>query len=100
MSRAYNDPAGGTPSGVGAQFRTDYYAKKALIEAKKETYFGQMADTISMPKHYGKTIKKYHYMPLLDDANVNDQGIDAAGLSVNQSVTITQVDGDGATMYS
>ena len=99
MSRAYNDPAGGTPSGVGAQFRTDYYAKKALIEAKKETYFGQMADTISMPKHYGKTIKKYHYMPLLDDANVNDQGIDAAGLSVNQSVTITQVDGDGATMY-
>ncbi len=28
----------------------------------------------------GKTIKKYHYLPLLDDRNVNDQGIDAAGV--------------------
>lgn len=32
-----------------------------------------------MPKHYGKTIKVYHYIPLLDDRNVNDQGLDAAG---------------------
>jgi len=27
----------------------------------------------------GKTLKKYHYIPLLDDANINDQGIDATG---------------------
>jgi len=27
----------------------------------------------------GKTIKRYHYLPLLDDRNINDQGIDAAG---------------------
>ncbi|WP_316016077.1 N4-gp56 family major capsid protein [Roseobacter sp. HKCCA0434] len=27
----------------------------------------------------GKTIKVYHYMPLLDDRNVNDQGLDASG---------------------
>jgi len=68
----------GTNSSIGAtQFNDFYWQKKALIEAKKEQYFGQMADTMSMPKHMGKKIKRYHYLPLLDDANINDQGIDA-----------------------
>lgn len=35
-----------------------------------------------MPKNYGKTIKRYHYLPLLDDANINDQGLDAAGATI------------------
>lgn len=69
----------GTASNIGPQFRTDYYHKKALQEAAKEQYFSQLANTTAMPKNYGKTIKKYHYMPLLDDRNVNDQGLDAAG---------------------
>lgn len=30
----------------------------------------------------GKTIKKYHYLPLLDDRNINDQGIDASGATI------------------
>jgi len=80
--RMYNDPAGGTPSEVGPQFRTDFYQKKALIEAQKEQYFMPLADVTAMPKHFGKTIKKYHYMPLLDDRNINDQGIDAAGTTI------------------
>lgn len=75
----YNDPAGGTPSEIGAQMNTFYWDKKALIEAKKEMYFMPLADVKSMPKHFGKTIKVYHYIPLLDDRNVNDQGLDAAG---------------------
>lgn len=86
--RIYNDPAGGSPSTVGSQIRTDVYNKLALTEAAKETYFGQLAETISMPKHMGKKIKKYHYLPLLDDANINDQGIDAAGATTTRSVTI------------
>jgi len=84
----YNDPIGGSPSSVGSQIRTDYHQKKALIEAKKKQFFSQMADVTSMPKHFGKTIKRYHYLPLLDDANINDQGIDAAGLSTSQKKTI------------
>lgn len=59
-----------------------FYQKKALIDAKKDMYFMPLADTISMPKHYGKTIKVYHYVPLLDDRNVNDQGIDATGATI------------------
>lgn len=78
----------GQNSTIGKQLRTDMYQKKALIEAAKEQYFGQMADTIAMPKHMGKTIKRYHYLPMLDDANINDQGIDAAGAVITQEKTI------------
>jgi N4-gp56 family major capsid protein len=81
MAQQYKNPVGGQPSSVGSQFRTDHYYKKALIEAAKEQYFGQMADVRSMPKNMGKTIKQYHYLPLLEDANINDQGLDAAGVT-------------------
>src|SRR5699024_2972647 len=33
-----------------------------------------------MPKHYGKRIVRYIYVPLLDERNINDQGIDATGV--------------------
>jgi N4-gp56 family major capsid protein len=75
----YNDPAGGTASTLGSQFNTFKWHKKAIIDAKKEMYFTPLADVMSMPKHYGKTIKVFQYIPLLDDRNVNDQGLDAAG---------------------
>ena len=51
-------------------------------------------------KHYGKTIKKYHYVPLLDDRNVNDQGIDATGISTANEVTITITDPSGGSRYA
>lgn len=80
--RTYNDPAGGTASEIGPQIRTDHFVKKALIEARELQYFMPLADVTSMPKHMGKKIKKYHYLPLLDDENVNDQGLDAAGSTI------------------
>ena len=88
MTRQYN--AGGNSSDIGAsQLSNDFfYQKKALIEMAKEQYFGQQADVQSMPKHMGKTIKRYLYLPMLDDANVNDQGIDASGVSTTMSATI------------
>ena len=89
MSRAFNAPPG-VPSSVGPQIINEYYQKKALIEAQKEQYFGQLADVTSMPKNMGKTIKRYHYIPLLDNANLNDQGIDAAGVTItNTQYTVT-----------
>ena len=83
----YNNPqygAGGTqtnPSSVGKQIRLDVYEKQALIDMVKEQYFSQLSGTMDMPKNMGKTVKKFHWLPLLDDANVNDQGIDATGVS-------------------
>ena len=76
----YNAPPG-TASTVGSQVYTEFLQKKALVEAAKEAYFGQLADVASMPKHMGKTIKLFHYMPILDERNINDQGIDATGVS-------------------
>lgn len=77
----YNNPIGGVKSNIGNQLSDFYYQKKALIDAAKEQYFMQLADVTAMPKNMGKTIKRYHYIPLLDDANINDQGIDAAGVA-------------------
>lgn len=82
MSRQYNNPPG-TQSDIGAtQLSPHYFQKLALIEIQKEQYFTQLADTTSMPKNMGKKIKRYHYLPLLDAANINDQGIDAAGVTI------------------
>lgn len=72
----------GNQSTMGNQLQTELFWKKALIEAKKKVFFGQLANVRAMPKNMGKVIKQYHYIPLLDDANINDQGIDAAGVTI------------------
>lgn len=84
MPMQFNAPPS-TPSSVGTQIVNEHYQKMALIEARKEQYFSQLADTISMPKNMGKKIKRYHYLPMLDDANLNDQGIDAAGVAISMT---------------
>ena len=82
----YNAPAEGQKSsidGAGAdQMNTFFWLKKALIESRKEQYFMPLSSTVNMPKHYGKTIKVFEYVPLLDDRNINDQGIDANGATI------------------
>jgi len=100
MPRAYNDPINSVDSTVGEQIRTDHFNKTALIELKKEQFFSQLADVTSMPKNMGKTIKLFHYLPLLDDANINDQGIDAAGLSAQLEKTIIITKDDVAVATS
>ncbi|TNF01488.1 MAG: N4-gp56 family major capsid protein [Gammaproteobacteria bacterium] len=85
MTQIYNDPAGGQQSTIGNQTRIDHIIKKSLIEARKEQYFMPLSGTVNMPKHFGKKIKKFHYLPLLDDANINDQGIDAAGVTISNN---------------
>ena len=82
MPITYNAPPG-TASDIGTQIRTDYYQKQALIEIRKEQYFSQLADVTAMPKNMGKTIKRFQYLPMLDDANLNDLGIDAAAAVIN-----------------
>ena len=81
MVMKYNGGNAASPSTMGNQLQTEYFQKQALIEARKEQYFTQLADAIAMPKNMGKKIVRYHYIPLLDAANINDQGIDAAGVT-------------------
>ena len=79
MPQIYNDPAGGSASTIGPQFNTSYWDRRSLIETAEEMYFSPLADAKQMPKNYGKELKVFYYVPLLDDLNVNDQGLDAAG---------------------
>jgi N4-gp56 family major capsid protein len=82
----YNAP-NGTPATIDAenstaQMNTFFWLKKSIIESRKEQFFMQLASVTNMPKHMGKTIKVYEYVPLLDVSNVNDQGIDANGATI------------------
>ena len=82
----YNAPADGIKSSIDGsnsdQMNTFWWLKNAIIESRKEQYFMPLATVTNMPKNYGKTIKVYEYVPLLDRRNVNDQGIDANGVSI------------------
>ena len=69
----------GSNSTIGTQFNTYEYKRKALIETAQVEYFGQLGDVETLTKNFGQKIKKYHYLPLLDDRNINDQGLDATG---------------------
>lgn len=95
MPNMYNDPAGGTPSTIegpgSSQMNTFLWDRQSLVEARKEMFFMPLADRRTMPKHMGKKIKLYHYLPLLDDRNVNDQGIDANGVTIDMNSYTVEV---------
>ena len=86
MTLQYRSPIAGTKSsidGAGSdQMATFLALKTALVEARKEQFFMPLATAINMPKHMGKTVKVHEYVPLLDDRNVNSQGINAAGATL------------------
>lgn len=48
MAQQFNAPPG-SPSSVGPQITNEYFVKQALIEARKEQYFSQLADVTAMP---------------------------------------------------
>lgn len=81
----YNAPSEGTQSSIegtgSAQMNTFFWLKKAIIEARKDQYFMPLSSTLDLPKHYGKEVRVYQWIPLLDDRNINDQGIDANGVT-------------------
>lgn len=86
MPLNYNAPAEGSKSSIDSassdQMNTFFWLKKAIITARKEQYFMPLASVTNMPKNFGKKIKIYEYVPLLDDRNINDQGIDATGATI------------------
>lgn len=80
MAQLYNAPPG-VPSTIGPQINTVYWDRRSLIDAAEQMFFSPLADSRQMPMHYGKELKVYYYVPMLDDRNINDQGLDAAGVS-------------------
>lgn len=75
-------PDGANIDGSGsAQNHPFFWLKKSIVRARKLQFFMPLASVTNMPKNYGTTIKVYEYVPLLDDRNVNSQGLDATGAS-------------------
>lgn len=85
MTQIYNDPANAADSSIGPQFNVHYWDRRSLIDAAEKMFFSPLADVRSMPKHYGKELKVFYYIPLLDARNLNDQGLDAAGVVTAQT---------------
>ncbi len=81
----YNAPVEGRPSSIDGsadQMQNFKWLRKAIIEARHELVFSPLTSMENMPKHFGKRIRVHHYIPILDDRNVNDQGIDANGVRI------------------
>ena len=88
-------------SDIGVQFNDKHWSRAAVIEAKKVKTFSQMGDKLTQPKHYGEKIVKYHEIPILDVRNINDQGIDANGLTMTAGTWNTYtVDGAFITEFA
>ena len=85
MSQKFNQGGytqGPNNSTIGRQINDKHYSRAAVIEAKRVKTFSQLGDKLTQPKHFGDKIVKYHQIPILDDRNVNDQGIDANGVVI------------------
>ncbi len=82
-----------------AQLNPFYYDRQAVIEANKKAFIGQLSGVRNQPKNAGKTIKKHLIIPVLDDRNINDQGIDAAGV-VLDSTKWTSITAAGVVSYT
>jgi len=70
---------GTTTATSGENTITHFYDRAGIKEATVENLYSQLADKRSMPQKYGKTFKTSRWLHILDDLNVNDQGLDASG---------------------
>ena len=69
-------------SSAGPQLNDFSFSRFAVIEAAKKKVFSQSGAQRKQQLHFGTKIKKYRKYPILDDRNINDQGVDGAGVKM------------------
>jgi len=74
---ANGSKAGGSTSGDNV--RVDYYDRAAVKVAVDDLIYGRFASAKTQQKNSGKTFRISRFRHILDDTNVNDQGIDGEG---------------------
>ena len=72
---------GTTTSTNGANVRVDALIEKGIRTAKRDIIFEQLCDSRTLPLNHGKTLKVHKTLYILDDLNVNDQGLDQTGVA-------------------
>lgn len=73
--------ADGTVAGGGSHdnIRTDYYDRAAIKISVPDLIYGKFVDSKTQKRNSGKTFRISRFLHILDDANVNNQGIDGNG---------------------
>ena len=56
--------------------------RKVIIEESRKMVVSQFGGTANLPLHSGKVISKEVILPIMSDKNINDQGIDANGVTI------------------
>jgi N4-gp56 family major capsid protein len=82
-THGYITPGSGNTTDTGSikkQLINDYWIRESMIEAAKTQTFAKLGTQRNLAPNNGKFLKQYVWMPLLDDRNINDQGIDANGV--------------------
>jgi len=72
----------GKHGSMGEEVITEALDRKVITEQAKKMVFSQFGSTTHLPKHSGKAIAKTIILPIMDDRNINDQGIDANGVTI------------------
>jgi len=70
---------GTTTATTGANTNTHFYDRAGIKAATDENIYAKWADKKSMPLKYGRTYKISKFLHVLDDDNVNNQGLDTSG---------------------
>jgi N4-gp56 family major capsid protein len=74
--------ADGKHGSMGPELVTEAIDRKVITEAAKKMVFSQFGGTTHLPKGQGKAISKEIILPIMDARNINDQGIDANGVTI------------------
>lgn len=56
--------------------------KEALVYNRDKSIFTQLGTNASLVRNMGMTLEQFIEVPLLDDRNINDQGINAQGMAI------------------
>lgn len=87
MAMSYNALDTGRPTSIDSKYKnieeySRHMLRKAHIETSTKPIYYPLADRVTVPFNQGTTFSTMTYVPLLDDRNVNDQGIDATGAHI------------------
>lgn len=79
---------GTTTATNGSNVRTDFYDRAAIQVAVDELIYGKFVDSKTQKRNSGKTFRISRFHHILDDANVNNQGLDGSGNVIGNTMGI------------
>lgn len=95
-----SDLPNGLEAKAGYQIVEEAYWRKAITLAMRDMYFMQLAEVKDMPRNSGKVMKANVYIPVLDDRNLSDEGLDALGQPLDAELWYVFEDGAIASTTS